>query len=563
MGEQAKWLPYEPANLLFLMDNARNLRRTMELVALFDSDTLANQRVKLFDVSEGRPSDLAKELETMIKAISLSDKTTAVKFIAVDRINSIIAVAPNPGIFAEVEKWLKKLDQPAKATVGGTDNHLYRLKYGRAEIIAAAIMQLYGGFGFGGGYGGVGGLGGQYGGGYNPYGGGSLGGGYPGAGLMAPGTGLGGFSGGFGGFSGGFGGFPGMGSMGAPAPASPGVVVAGGSSTPTAGAQGAAGDLAGSYLGAAGAAGLYGRFPRVIPNPADNSLLIQCTAQEWQQISKLIDQLDIPPRQVLIEAKIYEVTLTGAFSSGVSAFLQKRGAPSPGGGTGEAVRTFLGSSANGTGVALSAGLLVGQSRELLAFLTAQEDTRRSKVISAPSLIATDSIQAQLNVGTEVPTLAAQAVSPLQSSGNSLFASTVTNRNTGVTLAILARVNVSGIVTMIINQEVSAPIAAAANGIQSPSFSKRNVQTQVTVQDGDTIAIGGIIQETDTESSSGIPVLHRIPVVGGAFGSKSTSKSRTELVVFLTPRVIYDTNQIMDASEEMKGQFKKLTKMVKE
>ncbi len=90
-----------------------------------------------------------------------------------------------------------------------------------------------------------------------------------------------------------------------------------------------------------------------------------------------------------------------------------------------------------------------------------------------------------------------------------------------------------------------------------------VQTQVTVQDGDTIAIGGIIQESDTLSSAGVPFLHRIPVVGMAFGSKSINKSRTELVVFLTPRVIYDTNQVVDASDELTSQLKRLQKMMKE
>ena len=89
-----------------------------------------------------------------------------------------------------------------------------------------------------------------------------------------------------------------------------------------------------------------------------------------------------------------------------------------------------------------------------------------------------------------------------------------------------------------------------------------MQTQVTVQDGDTIAIGGIIQEQNTWSSSGIPFLHRLPVVGMAFGSKSTNKSRTELVVFLTPRVIYDTNQMVEASDELSGKLKRLQKMMK-
>ena len=86
---------------------------------------------------------------------------------------------------------------------------------------------------------------------------------------------------------------------------------------------------------------------------------------------------------------------------------------------------------------------------------------------------------------------------------------------------------------------------------------------MTVQDGDTIAIGGIIQDTDTSSSAGVPFLHRLPVIGAAFGAKSTSKGRTELVIFMTPRVIYDTNAIAEASDEVKSKLKRLTKIVTE
>ncbi|MBL8227057.1 MAG: hypothetical protein JNL98_01215, partial [Bryobacterales bacterium] len=92
----------------------------------------------------------------------------------------------------------------------------------------------------------------------------------------------------------------------------------------------------------------------------------------------------------------------------------------------------------------------------------------------------------------------------------------------------ARVIPSGIVTLMINQEVSSPIAPpATSAIQSPSFSKRNVSTQVTVQDGDTIAIAGIIQESDTASTAGIPFLHKIPGIGALFGNRNYSKERTE------------------------------------
>src|SRR5450759_1062230 len=110
----------------------------------------------------------------------------------------------------------------------------------------------------------------------------------------------------------------------------------------------------------------------------------------------------------------------------------------------------------------------------------------------------------------------------------------------------------------IDQQVSAPIAPDVSAaIQSPSLSTRTVQTQVTVQDGDTIAIGGIIQESDTHSSAGVPILHRIPILGGAFGNRSVTKTRTEMVIFLTPRVIYDTNQIAEASEELTNGLKRL------
>jgi len=343
-------------------------------------------------------------------------------------------------------------------------------------------------------------------------------------------------------------------------------------------------DLTGRYLGSQPTPAGYispDRIPHVIPNPFDNTLLVQGTPQDWEQIKNLLEQLDVPPRQVLIEAKIYEVDLTGAFQGGVEAYLQKVGQPLAGsgasgsGGTGSGSgssssstgvplsRQLLGTTAGGV-LQLSAGMLVGHSRELLALLTAQEQTTRARVISAPTVVATDSIPAQIQVGESVPTLSSQAVAGgVQLGGNSLFTNTVSNQSTGVGLNIMARVNSSGIVTLMINQNVSSPQPTTTSSIQSPSFSQRMVQTQVTVQDGDTIAIGGIIQESDTLSSAGVPFLHRIPVVGMAFGSKSINKSRTELVVFLTPRVIYDTNQVVDASDELTSQLKRLQKMMKE
>ena len=552
LGEGASMSTYDPANLLLLQDNSRSMKRTMELIAMFDSDTFAGQRVRLFDVANSRPSDLVKDLDSVFKAYAFSEKSTSVKFIPVDRINTIIAVAPNPGIFPQVKEWIEKLDIPVKITAGSINNYVYRLKYGRAETVAMAIMALYtgnvsalmslaamsGGMGGGMGYGGMGiGIGG--------IGGGGMGGGY---GAMG-----GGYGGGYGAMGGMYGANAGITPMGS-TPANFNAAAMGAAANPAAAGLGT--DLTGSYLGnnQGGAPGT--RVPHVIPNPFDNTLLIQGTPQEYEQINSLLRQLDVPPRQVLIDAKIYEVDLSGAFSAGVTSYLQQKDS-----GT---ISRVLSATAGAGGLGLSVGALVLQSHELLAVLQANEATQNARVISAPSIIATDSIPATMNVGQSVPVLTSQAVvSGVTSGGTSPFANTVNNVSTGVTLAITARVNSSGVVTMIINQQVSSPVSPSSDGIQSPSFSNRSFSTQLTVQDGDTVAIGGFIQETYSQSSSGVPFLHRIPILGAAFGSKSISKARTELVVFLTPRVIYDTNQISDATDEIKSGLKHIQKLDRE
>ncbi|MEO8131607.1 MAG: secretin N-terminal domain-containing protein, partial [Bryobacteraceae bacterium] len=326
-GEGATTVTYPPANLLLIQDSRRNMKRLMDLIALFDSNEFASQRVRLFEVSEGKPSDIAKELESILKSISLNEKTAPIKFLPIDRINTIIAVAPNPGAFDEVAKWIKKLDVPIQITAGSIDNYVYRVKYGRAETMAGAIMQLYGGSAYGGGYGGYGGYGA---------------GGFPGAGMPGGAYGSNGGAGpmpsGPGGTAYGAGGAYGSqvgGNFGAyPAP---GVISNGPAGA--GGLMGAGVDQTGSYL-SGGMGGVGGRIPRIVPNPLDNTLLIQGTPQEYAGILKLLKELDIPPRQVLIEAKIYEVDLSGAWQAGVNATFQRINAKE---GLGVA-RQFVGNS---------------------------------------------------------------------------------------------------------------------------------------------------------------------------------------------------------------------------
>ncbi len=575
IGDNAVAVPYPPANLLFLLDSRRNMRRTMDLIAQFDSDTFANQRVRLFEIKNSRPSDIMKDLDSVLKSISLDSRAGTVRFLPVDRINTLIAVAPNPGIFETIESWLTKLDIPAKVTTGGAlDTYVYHVKYGRSDCLAMALGQLFGfgngsqmgGFGYGGfggygapGYGYGGGFGGGYGG-YGAYGASPMYSGYgnPGGygnannfqgafGGAASCSGMGGgFGGGFGyGSPGGFG-YPSYGGFSAQA-----AVPATGAGATGVGATGQP-LMSGANTQQANAAPEPPKT-RIVPNPLDNALIIQADAQTLQSILKILKDLDLPPRQILLEAKIYEVDLSDTFMLGVIAKMQQRSSSA-------ARKWTAGLDSNSIG-SFGIGTLVDSGRELLTELSATENRNKVHMLSEPSLIATDSIPASINVGTQVPVQTGSTTIP--AAGSPVTTQTVSSQNTGVTLQVAARVNSSGIVTLIIGQQISG----IDNSVQTasaatPAFAQQVVQTQITMQDGDTIAIGGTIKDVVSDQLNGIPGLVRLPFIGGLFGSKKKDHQRSELIMFMTPHVIYDETSLVEASDELKNRVKLLRRSIR-
>jgi general secretion pathway protein D len=566
-GDNAVMLPYAPANLLFILDSGRNMKRLMELISLFDSDTFANQRVRLFELKNARPSDMEKDLQSILESISLDPKNSTIKFLAVDRISTLIAIAPNPGVFDTVAEWIKKLDVPVAVAAGGVDVYVYHVRYGRADCLAIALSSLFGGpvpanpatgaypgygtaYGNGQGANGAYGTNGAYGAVNGPYSNGvygGLGGGSPtGGSYGAPNnfqTGFGGTGscgGAIPGSGGGALGYPAFGGFSAQAPLTG--TQAGVTPSTLPGAPGAAPGAAGSEKQEAP--------PRIVAIPLDNSLMIQADAQKYQGILKLLKQLDVPPRQILLEAKIYSIDLTDQFSAGVTgAYSRRNGADT----------TLLGQLTS-TGVSLSVGGLVGASKQLLAFINLSENVGHTHLLSEPSLIATDSIPATINVGTQIPV--STGTTTLPTSGGVAVAQNISGVSTGITLQVYARINPSGVVTLVVNQENSSPTSSTPAGSLTPSISQQVVQTQITTEDGATIAIGGVIGETTVISTVGIPFLDRIPYLGWVFGNKNYTHERSELLLFMTPHVIRDMTELLEASEELRGQMKKLQKYIK-
>jgi general secretion pathway protein D len=493
LSEGGHLFSHEAGNVLVITDSSRSMRRLLELVAQFDTEVFANQRARLYPVQSSSAERLAAELREVFSAYGLSGTGSAIRFVPIARVNSILVVTASPSVYPEVEKWLQQLDQPTRDA--GVRTFVYKVENGKAEDLANVLSSLL------------------------------------------------------------------LGQASLPRAASP--------PAGAAAAQGAAAQAAGqaptpvavaATLPPAAPAGSDLAHIRIVPDPVNNQIVIQATAQEYEEMRRTLQELDIVPRQVMIEAKVYEVDLTGALSAGVSAFLQNR--------TNEE-RKPLGSFATAAGAAtaalnVSVGTLVGKTRELLVFLNAAENRSQARVISAPSILASDNIAARINVGTEIPILTSQAlVGGTQVEGQNLFTNTIQNRDTGVLLSITPRINSSGLVNLQIAQEVSSPLPPSASGIQSPSIQKRSIATQVVVQNGETIALGGIIQESRTLSKNRVPLLGDIPYVGLLFGSTSHSSQRTELIVLLTPTVIRDSSEAQRATTEFRDKLKDLQKILQE
>lgn len=328
-----------------------------------------------------------------------------------------------------------------------------------------------------------------------------------------------------------------------------------GSSTAAAGAAGAGASASGatrqSSDGATGAAAgfeggsspLFGPRVRIIADDTNNALIIQATQQQYSEIVKTLKDLDVVPRQVLIEARVYEVTLTGDLSFGLSYFFQQRSKQDK-----NPLVSFSASSA----LQASGGTLIGNTREFIAFLNSSENRSRVRVLSAPSVLATDNTDAKIQVGTEVPILTSTGVlSGTQIGGTTVLGNTIQERDTGIILTVTPRITSTGLVSLKLDQEITNVIPGPPGTIgSSPSFSKRSIAARPLVQDGETIALGGLISTTVSTTKNRVPLLGDIPYVGALFGSTDYATSKTELVVLVTPHIVKDVQGTRDAAREL-------------
>ncbi len=189
-----------------------------------------------------------------------------------------------------------------------------------------------------------------------------------------------------------------------------------------------------------------------------------------------------------------------------------------------------------------------------AALNALQNVTTVKVLSSPQLMVLDNEAARLQVGNLVPYLTSSSQSTI--TANSAVINSIDYRETGVIMEVTPRVNSGGLVTLDIAQEVSDvdTTATATSQIQSPTFLERNVRSRVVVQDGQTVGLAGLIRDTSSQGNQGIPWLKDVPLLGILAGSQNNSRTRTELLVMITPHVIHDQRDARALTEDLRDQL---------
>ncbi|MGD9971452.1 MAG: type II secretion system secretin GspD [Desulfatirhabdiaceae bacterium] len=297
----------------------------------------------------------------------------------------------------------------------------------------------------------------------------------------------------------------------------------------------------------------------IIADESNNAIVIRAMERDYRIIEKVLKQLDILPRQVLINVVIAEITLSGSVEYGVEWFLNKniggigsedgdytaQGALD--GGISRPYATPLGST---SGFFFSVYDPVKFLRGLVKAVGSDSDVN---ILSSPNILALDNQEAMIEVGNEIPTVTGSTSDAV--SGTTVT-STVQYRKTGIILSVTPHINSSGLVKMDVDQEVSE-VGEFVTELNNYTFLTRKVATSLVVEDGRTIVIGGLMKSTGRSGNAGIPFLKDIPILGLLFGSTNQSIEKTELVLLITPTVIKTKGEAERITEEFSGKIKRL------
>jgi general secretion pathway protein D len=466
--------PLVPSQAVIHVDNARNAllvegtqperEAIIENIALFDVDWLSGMSYGLYTPNYIDAAELSHEL-TDILGGEKSPIGNVVKLVPISRLNTVLAISPQPRYLEQLKAWVKRLDRPGE----GSDRRVfvYQVQNGRASDLAATLSKL-------------------------------------------------------------------MGGSGAANAASPSQLLGGD-------ARSAKPASAAAPITAIMTDSGRGGGVSITADETNNSLVVLAAPQDYSAIEASLRKLDAPPLQVYLEAAIAEVTLTNDLQFGVQYYY----AP----GDQHALTLSDTKSSSIASVFPGFSYMFTRGTNIKVVLNALANLTRVEVTSSPQVLVLNNQTATLQVGDRVPIATEQAVGV--TTANSAIVNSIQYQDTGVILKVTPRVNHGGLVMMDIAQEVSEVANTTSSNIDSPTIQQRKINSSVAVQDGQTIALGGLIRDNRSNGNSGIPFLNQIPGLNALFGDTTRNHTRTELIVLITPHVVENLDQARMVTDELR------------
>jgi general secretion pathway protein D len=491
-------------SLVMLSGSADELAMMGDLIQLFDVDWMRGQSFAIFPVKSSAPEEIAKELEVVFGTSKEGISTGSVKFLPNKRLSAVLVVAARASHIEKVRIWIEKLDRQAERSEERM--FIYKIQNRPAEQLATLLAQVLS---------------------QQPQDRSQQS-------LLSPRYEQGGTA-----------------SQSQSQPASPGVS----SSSGFTGANPitlprridvpsqSATDTVSTYSSPTTAG--QSRLPqgtRIVADENNNAILVYATPKEWERIQKILERLDLVATQVLIEAVIAEVTLNDELKFGLRWYMEK----------GSSKFKFSDAASGAVSAVFPGFSYFFSAQDIQVALNAVSGITDVRVVSAPSLMVTDNRTAKLQVGDQVPivTQTAQSVT----NPDAPVVNAVTLKDTGIILSVTPRVSDSGRVTLEIEQEVSSVAKTTSSGIDSPTIQQRKIKTTVGVLDGQVLALGGLIQQRENTTKTQVPLLGSIPIIGNAFRNKEDRIEKTELLIFIRPRVVRNQNEARQVTEEFRSQL---------
>ncbi len=516
-------------NLLLIQGTTSERQAVLGVIATLDVEWLRNQSVALYPLKSTAPETMIRELDKVFDTAEGGQGQGVIKFQPVSRMNAVLAVSRNSKVLERATQWVQRLD---RSDLSGTTVRTYGLRFGNARAIARILNEMFVG---------------------------RSGQGSPDSSQQSP-TAPGQTAATSRIDSLGSGTLSNQGNSGTTAADSSGTPGKG--STPIQAAFDSFGDRKDAQqddangLGSSGTGAMpRGLFQnvRITADTTTNSVMIYSNQEDYRVIERALESLDRPRLQVAVDAMVAEVTLTDQLQYGVQAYLTSANA---GLGTDKGSVGLFNAAQSATQSALLArvlpgfNLLLGAEANPKLILNALSTLTTVKVLSAPSLVVADNQPAILEVGNQVPISTGTAT--VLSSSNTVV-NTITLHNTGIILKVLPHVHPNGAIDLEIEQEISNVVNPAGISAQNltPTISQRRIHSTIGTSSGQTVLLGGLIKEDDERTVEGIPGLAQIRYLGDLLSQKTDIKSRSEIIVFVTTKLIRNSQDAQVVAEEFR------------